>query len=245
MTDDIRQMTDEPSQAPQPAPRGSEPVFNLPAVVVILMGVMAAIQAVDAFYFTVPVRNVFLFHTAFIPARYGPMGEWGGAAFWSPITYSLLHGGWAHLALNCFWLAAFGSIVAHRIGAIRFLLFWILSSIAAAALFLVLNWDAPVLMVGASGVISALMGAASRFAFAREAGLVRADAHLSRRLTIVGSLSNRTVLGFLAVWFGINVLAATGFSMGAADTGIAWEAHIGGFLFGFFTFSLFDPLPPR
>jgi membrane associated rhomboid family serine protease len=50
------------------------------------------------------------------------------------------------------------------------------------------------------------------------------------------------VFGFLLVWFGINLLGAVGFSLRYCRFGDCMEAHVGGFLFGFLAFSLFDPI---
>jgi len=244
-------MTHEPDrQDPEmnhagPARPGHEPIFNIPNVVLAMLLVMVAIQvALDSL---LPQRAVLeiILQGAFIPQRYSvPISGQVGPYLWSPFSYSLLHGGYAHLVLNCFWLAAFGSIVARRIGWVRFLVFWFASAIASAALFLVFHWGDESIMVGASGVVSALMGAAARFAFGNN-GFRRDRAHLNPRTSIVRSLSNRTVVAFLAVWFGINLLTAVGFSFGMVDSAIAWEAHVGGFLFGFLTFSLFDTIGRR
>lgn len=232
---------DPHSAAPEPKVPGHEPVFNLPGVVLAMLLVMLAAQVgIDVLLDPRALYEIYV-QAAFIPQRYAhdPSGQdW--AYFWSPVSYSLLHGGYAHLVLNAFWLAAFGSVVARRIGALRFLTFWIFSAAAAAAMFLVFHWSDQSVMIGASGVVSALMGAASRFAFGRETGFRRDLAHLNPRLSLVEALTNRMVVGFLAVWFGLNVLAAAGFSFGMADSAIAWEAHVGGFLFGFLGFGLFD-----
>lgn len=222
-----------------------QPIFNIPNVVLAMLLIMVAVQvALDAALPPDTVNALFI-ETAFIPQRYAfdSTGQ-GGAYYWSPITYSFLHGGYAHLALNGFWLAAFGTVVARRIGWVRFVAFWIFSSIAAAALFLAFHWGDLSVMVGASGVVSGLMGAAARFAFS-SGGFRREHAHLNPRMSIAQSLSNRTVVVFLAVWFGINMLAAFGFSFDANESAIAWEAHVGGFLFGFLMFALFDPLKQR
>ncbi|WP_394689331.1 rhomboid family intramembrane serine protease [Hoeflea sp.] len=227
------------------SPPGNPPIFNIPNVVLAMLLIMVAIQVAMDVALPPDAVNALFIETAFIPQRYAfdAAGQ-GGAYYWSPISYSFLHGGYAHLALNGFWLAAFGTVVARRIGWVRFVAFWILSSISAAALFLAFHWGDRSVMVGASGVVSALMGAAARFAFGH-GGFQREYAHLNPRLSIVQSLSNRTVVVFLAVWFGINMLAAVGFTFGAGESAIAWEAHVGGFLFGFFMFELFDPLKPR
>ncbi|MGJ8570972.1 MAG: rhomboid family intramembrane serine protease [Hoeflea sp.] len=234
---------DHDVRSPGPNRPASEPVFNLPNVVLAMLLLMLAIQvALDSLLPQAAVLEIYL-QAAFIPQRYAvDISGQEGPYLWSPITYSLLHGGYTHLALNSFWLAAFGAVVARRIGWVRFLVFWLLSALASAALFLVFHWGAQTIMVGASGVVSALMGAAARFAFGDGGGFRRNQAHLNRRLSIAESLSNRTVVGFLVVWFAINILAAVGFSFGIADSAIAWEAHVGGFLFGFLAFSLFDPL---
>lgn len=231
------------SGPPQPH---SQPIFNLPNVILAMLLLMLAIQVAMASVLPqAAVLEIYL-QAAFIPQRYAvEMTGQGGPYFWSPVTYSLLHGGYTHLALNSFWLAAFGSVVARRIGWIRFLVFWLLSALASAALFLAFHWGEQTYMVGASGVVSALMGAAARFAFGDRGGFRRDQAHLNPRLSVVQSLSNRTVFSFLVVWFGINMLAAVGFSFGIADSAIAWEAHVGGFLFGFLAFSMFDPVERR
>ncbi|KJS08189.1 MAG: membrane protein [Hoeflea sp. BRH_c9] len=237
-------MTHEPDVTESGTGRpGHEPIFNIPNVVLAMLLVMVALQvALESLLPRAAVLEIYL-QGAFISERYAlsPSGQ-GGAYFWSPVTYSLLHGGYAHLALNSFWLAAFGSVVARRIGWARFLVFWVLSALASAALFLAFHWGDQNIMVGASGVVSALMGAAARFAFGFGSGFRRDRAHLNPRLSIVQSLKNRMVVGFLVVWFGINFLAFIGFSFGIADAAIAWEAHVGGFLFGFLAFALFDPM---
>ena len=98
-----------------------------------------------------------------------------------------------------------------------------------------------VVVVGASGVVAGLMGAAARFVFSPSGRISRQFAHLNRRLTIAEALSNRSVLVFSGIWFLTNFLIGFGQVFGSVAGGaVAWEAHIGGFLFGFFFFPLFD-----
>jgi membrane associated rhomboid family serine protease len=237
MTDFDRNPMPEPEdQAPPPR----EPVFNLPRIIVAVIAFMALVEAVRSYAISGEVETWLMLQAAFIPARYdGPVD---GAWLWSPVTYSLLHGGWTHLILNAVWLAAFGAVVARRIGNLRFVLFWVASAIASAVFFGLLHRGEVVVMVGASGVISALMGAASRFAFSG-AGFIGAASHLRPRLSLSQTLANRSAFTFLAVWFGINLLAGFGVSPGSGEVAIAWEAHLGGFLFGFFCFDYFDRQP--
>ena len=231
-----------PGEGREPAfvERGREPIFDLPGVVTAAIAVMILIEAAKAYLLDDAGITALLVEGAVIPARY-TSSPIDGAWFWSPVTYSFIHGGWLHLIINAFWLAAFGAIVARRIGTARFVLFWLVSAIASAALFTALHHGETLVMVGASGVVSALMAAAARFAFQASNGFNRNKAHLWPRLTIGQSLANKSVVGFLIVWFGINMLAAIGISPGAGEATIAWEAHVGGFLFGFFAFGLFDP----
>ena len=229
---------------PPPPPPRSEPVFNLPRVVLLALGVLAVVFAVQSL---VPPawEETIVVTFGFSPVRYDvafehQSGEW----LWTPLTYSLLHGSIAHLGFNALWLAAFGTPVARRIGAARFLAFWVFSSAAGAALHAAVNWGQPTLMVGASAVVSGLMGAACRFAFGRRgrSGLSDSDAAIyAPRLSVLQALRERTVLVFTAAWLFGNVVIAFGIPLfGDMSAAVAWDAHIGGFLSGFLFFALFD-----
>lgn len=223
-------------------PGARQPVFNLPSVIVWVLGVMWLVQFVRDFLLT-GFRNVqVVIEGGFIPIRYSiGFGDQSLAWLWTPLTYSLLHGGFAHIIVNSIWLMAFGAVVARRIGTARFVVFWLFSAIAAAGLYWLANQGSNVPMIGASGVVSGLMGAAARFAFPMNGRFNRTEAHLLPRLSLLQAMSNRTVLIYVAVWFAINALAAFGFAAGAGEGAqIAWEAHIGGFVFGFLFFPLFD-----
>jgi membrane associated rhomboid family serine protease len=63
-------------------------------------------------------------------------------------------------------------------------------------------------------------------------------------LSLWRALRNPRVLGFLAVWFGVNIVFGLGsISVGTEGATVAWQAHIGGFIAGLMLFSLFDPVP--
>ncbi|WP_337184707.1 rhomboid family intramembrane serine protease [Shinella sp.] len=222
--------------------RKREPAFNLPASLVFVLGVLILVHLVRTYLLSASTDEFVLLHFGFIPGRYSiPLSEQDLGWLWSPVTYSLLHGGWEHLIFNAFWMVAFGVPVVRRIGRTRFFLFWCLSAIAAVAFHTALHWGAMILVVGASGVVSGLMGAAARFVFSPSGRISRQFAHLNRRLTIAEALSNRSVLVFSGIWFLTNFLIGFGQIFGTVAGGaIAWEAHIGGFLFGFLFFPLFD-----
>lgn len=166
-----------------------------------------------------------------------------GAAWWTPLTYTLLHGGWTHLAVNGLTLAAFGAPVARRFGPLRFLAFYAACGIAGAAAHLLIHpFDfGPV--VGASAAISGTMAAVARFAFAPGAplgermGTMRED----KGGAPPSLASNRGAMFFLAAWFGVNLLFGLFPQAAGAPGAIAWEAHMGGFLAGLALFDVFDP----
>ncbi len=239
--------TNELHQPTEPAAKPPRtPIFNLPGAIVATIGLLAAIYAVQAIFLTESGVDVLFFDFGFIPLRYiTPLAEQGPQLFWTPLTYSLLHGNIEHILFNGLWLMAFGAPVARRIGWVRYTVFWVLASVASAALHAVLNWGQATVLIGASGVVSALMGAACRFAFPSERR-VALPAHLNPRHSIVETFRSRTVVMFMLFWFVGNILIAVGIPL-IGDTGapIAWDAHIGGFLFGFVLFSLFDRPPPE
>lgn len=221
-----------------PPPR-REPAFNIPGVVLALLGLCAAVHLARVYLLTTEQDIQLIIAAAFIPIRYSGQYLLEIYAFTSPVTYSLLHGGFAHLAVNMVWLAAFGSPLATRIGAARFLLFWVFTALAAVALHYVLHASSPVPLVGASGAISGMMGAAARYGFrtGREAGR---SVFAGRILSIGETLRSRTALTFLGVWMVVNLATGLAGGLPGAEGGIAWEAHIGGLLAGFLAVRLFD-----
>ncbi len=220
-------------------PARREPVFNLPRIVIFFIAVCVAVYVIEFHVLSMQQDYELLVRGAFIPVRYSGEFPLDIYAFTSPVTYSLMHGSFAHLAVNMIWLGAFGSPLANRLGAARFVLFWVAASVAAVALHYVLHMNDPVPLVGASGAISGMMGAAARFGFRidRSSGQ---SAFGGPVLPIPLVLRSRGVVTFLAVWMAINLVTGlVGLTPGETSQ-IAWEAHIGGFLVGFFCIALFD-----
>lgn len=233
----------ERQEGPVPPSRRGPPVFNLPGVVMWLIIICAGLHFFRHYVLTIDQDVALIVNFAFIPARYTGQYVIDVYAFAGPLTYALLHGSIAHLAVNMIWLAAFGSPLANRLGTARFLLFWIVTSLAAVGLHYVLHSDDMTPLVGASGAISGMMGAAARFGFQIDRR-VGQSAFAGRILPISLVLRSRMVVTFLGVWMGINLLMGMGFGEPDSGSRIAWEAHIGGFLAGFFLLRLFDPGPP-
>lgn len=147
-----------------------------------------------------------------------------------------LHGGWLHLIGNMWILYIFGDNVESRLGHARYLLFYIVSGLLAGIIHLVTNQGSTVPTIGASGAIAGVMGA--YFILYPRA----------RILTFVPIFFFFTLVElpayiFLGFWFLLQFFSGT-FSLfaGARDfTGIAWWAHIGGFLSGIGLLKLLAP----
>lgn len=173
----------------------------------------------------------------------------GPLRWWTALSYMLLHGGAAHLVMNCVWLLAFGTAVARRFGAMRFLALFMVTGVAGAAVFYAFHPYGLQPVIGASAAISGAMGAAVRFAFAPGAplgggytGERNIWAYRRAAPPLLHVLKERRAMTFLGLWFALNLLFGVVAPIGA-DGPVAWEAHIGGFLSGFLGFALFDPSP--
>lgn len=220
------------------APR-REPVFNLPSIVLGLIALCIGIHLMRTYLLTPDQDFEVLVRAAFVPIRYSGEYEIDVWAFTSPFTYALLHGGVAHLLINMVWLAAFGSPLANRIGALRFAIFFAVTGLASAGLFYLVHPLGQAPLVGASGSISGMMGAAARFAFRIDRSSGR-GAFAGEPLPMRDVLRSRGAMTFLAVWMVVNLVTGlVGFTPGD-ESQIAWEAHIGGFVAGFFGLRLFD-----
>jgi membrane associated rhomboid family serine protease len=234
-----------------PPPSTRQPVLNLPPVVGVLIGVLVAIHAFRIYGLGAEADIQVILNFAFIPIRevqpeaFAGMAQ-AGAWVWTFLTYAFLHGDWMHVAINCVWLAAFGSPLARRFGAVRFLAFSAVGAVAGAALHLAIYPHSLVPMVGASAAISAQMAGAARFVFQTGGpmwGRSALDAHRRPAAPLTEIVRDRRVLAFLGVWFGINIVFGLTGGAGLAAGGIAWDAHIGGFIAGLLLFRVFDPVP--
>ncbi len=240
MVADPQRQVREPSGDGFPRRPSREPVFNIPPVIVLIVAVCAVVHLLRVYVLTLDQDIWLLLRAAFIPVRYSGYYDLDVYAFTTPFTYAFLHGGIAHLAINMVWLLAFGSPLANRLGAVRFLVFWAATALAAAALHWALHPLDQAPLVGASGAISGMMGAAARFGFRidRTGGRPRFGGPL---LGFPEILRSRGVLVFLGVWMAVNLVTGL-VGLGAGESSaIAWEAHIGGFLAGFLGIRLFMP----
>lgn len=258
-------------------PRGShEPIFNLPKLVLAVILLLVGIHAVRNLLLSDAANLELLVDWAVVPARwavaYGgfrpedvvetlestsngsllaPLAAYvlsGGGKPWTGMTYALLHGSWTHVLVNSIWFAAFGSPVARRFGAGRFLALTAAAAFGGAVAFVWVNPLEVLPMVGASAAVSGMMAAAAWFMFSRPIWFSEgrpAEPHERPRESFASLIRNRNVVIFLLVWLAINYLSAIlARPLGIADASIAWEAHVGGFLVGLLLFPLMDPHAP-
>jgi membrane associated rhomboid family serine protease len=189
---------------------------------------------------------------AFIPARYtalglGLPGGWT-ARFTSFVTHAFVHADAAHLLINSAWLLAFGSIVARRVGAGRFLALLAFTGAAGAAAFWAGNPGLAVPVVGASGAVSGLTGAVMRFLFKAigtgNGHLLSENPAAIPRAKLGEVFRDRRALMMLGVLVATNLLLGLGLGTLITPGGIAWEAHLGGLAAGLFLFQWFDRQAP-
>ncbi|MGF1454844.1 MAG: rhomboid family intramembrane serine protease [Alphaproteobacteria bacterium] len=233
------------------APPPHQPAINAPSVVLWLIG---AIVLAHLMRVALPIETStrLIFDFGFIPARLtqGVAGAedlftlpepLGGLATF--LTYAMLHGDLMHLGFNSVWLLAFGAPVARRLGDARFMALFCICAVGGAVLHLVMNMDGVIPVVGASGAIAGLMGAAARFMFSqRQVGLLGWP---SSAPVPLAPLTDQRVMGFVAIWVLLNlVMGVIGFGGPGEAKLIAWEAHLGGFFSGLLAMPLFDPYRP-
>jgi membrane associated rhomboid family serine protease len=230
--------------------RANEPIFNVPGAVIGVIALLAAVHAARSFL--APYDDAWLVYAlAIVPARYTEGGgEWPGgttAEYTSFVTHMLVHGDLFHLAINSAWLLAFGGAIAERVGSLRFLAFSLFTGVAGAITFILINPGLEAPVIGASGAVAGLMGGTMRFMFSAmdDGGFhqLREAPRTVRLMPLGEALADRRVLAVSALFILLNVLAIFGFGGAQSPGGIAWEAHLGGYIAGLLAFGLFDAPP--
>ncbi len=152
--------------------------------------------------------------------------------FLTIFTSMFMHGSLLHLGTNMLYLWIFGNNIEDRLGHMRFIVFYLLCGIVAAYTHAIAEQESLIPMVGASGAVSGILGAYLLiFPRARVYTLI----FLGFFIQVV-RLPAFFVIGLWIVIQFINGILSKGF---VGQGGVAWFAHIGGFLFGLLTISLF------
>ena len=183
-----------------------------------------------AFFYEIKLPSAalekFIFTWGLIPAHFwsNPNGTWE-----TIFSAMFLHGGWFHLLSNMWVLFIFGDNVEARLGKIRYLIFYLLSGAAAGLLQAFILPASQVPMIGASGAIAGVLGAyLVLFPNARVASLVP--------IFFIFTVVEVRAFIFLIFWFVLQLYSGL---FAAQASGVAWWAHVGGFLFGMIMAPLF------
>ena len=152
----------------------------------------------------------------------------------SLFTFMFLHGGFMHLIGNMWSLYIFGDNVEEQLGSARYIFFYLLCGLASGMVHLMFNTYSNVPTIGASGAIAGVMGAYFiLYPHSRILTLIP--------IIIIPWFVEIPAFFYLGVWFLLQFFNAAG-SSGHAG-GIAWWAHIGGFVFGILFLRLFERIP--
>lgn len=204
--------------------RDNQPSYRFPVATYTLMGInflvfMLQLQA------GLDNKEVFYFY-GLVPAKYtvGEMSRYFsiGNQLFSILSYMFLHGGFFHFIGNMWSLYIFGDNVEEHFGSLRFTGFYLICGIISGCFHFVLNPISMVPTIGASGAIAGVMGAYFLL-------FPRAKILTIIPIIIIPLFLEIPAFIFLGFWFAMQFFNATGAGAGA---GIAWWAHIGGFVAG-------------
>lgn len=163
--------------------------------------------------------QAFMYHFGGIPKEI-----LAGQDYFTLFTNMFLHAGFMHILGNMLFLWVFADNIEATIGNVNFIIFYILGGLAASFVHIYLNPSSEIPTVGASGAIAAVLGAY----------IVLFPKNNIRIRFLVFKPFNMAAIFFLGIWFVQNLFSGLG-SLGpesAQSGGVAWWAHIGGFVFG-------------
>lgn len=202
--------------------RRSAPVVTL---VLIALNVLV-------FFLELQGGNAFITQWAFIPARFS---ENPSSEAVTLLSAMFMHGGWLHLGGNMLYLWIFGDNVEDRFGPVRFLIFYLLAGFAASFAQYFVNPGSTIPNVGASGAIAGVLGA-----YILMFPKARVDVLLGRQVVAMPAF---VVLGFWIVLQLVSGVGAIANTSQTGDTGgVAYMAHVGGFVAGLVLGGLFGGL---
>jgi membrane associated rhomboid family serine protease len=194
---------------------------QLPGVVVV--SYLLVFANVYGFYLTLSAVDIaaFVNRYAFVPAQFSIFEP---ASMLSVFTSMFLHAGWLHLLANMWFLAVFGPNMERAWGPLRFLFYYLIAGVAAIFLQYIFTTHPELPMLGASGAIAGVLGAY----------FVYFPQHRVTTLIPIGFIP--IFLGIpagiiLLYWFGLQVVAGL-YGDSVVQSGVAFFAHIGGFLAG-------------
>ena len=210
-----------------------QPVLRVPNIIRVLAA-LAILAHFRGIFLTGVQENFVLRYFAFIPERFQSPELWHYESITlalSPVTYAYIHSDMYHLLLNVFFLLAFGTAVARRMSLIQFLLLYIFSGIFSAFFWMGFNPHEIAPLIGSSGALSGILGALVHISIAPKFQTDPWHPIMPKRVAVLFSI----------FWVGTNLIFWLFEVMIFSELGnIAWEAHIGGFIFGFLVGRIFD-----
>lgn len=172
-----------------------------------------------------------------VPARYA-FPDWAALSGFPAMgalpffSYMFLHAGWWHVIMNMWMLWIFADNIEDVMGHLRFFVFYVLCGLAALALHMAFNLTESSPIIGASGAIAGVLGAYITL-------YPRGKVLTLIPIIIIPYFVQLPAWLFLGFWFASQVFSGLFETLGAPVAGIAWWAHVGGFLAGMFLVRLF------
>jgi len=216
--------------------RDTIPSKNYPVVNNCIIGINVVLYLVQMAQG--PDLNRFVYIYGLVPARYSIPQITSyfttGQQFFSLLSFMFLHGGFWHLLGNMWSLYIFGDNVEDRLGPLRYIVFYLLCGITSGLSHLIFNLNSNIPTIGASGAIAGVMGAYL---------ILHPNAKILTLIPIIFIpwFIEIPAFFFLGFWFLLQFINAAGSHGGIG--GIAWWAHIGGFIFGIIFLKIFLLLP--
>ena len=181
-----------------------------------------ALIAINVLFFLVELiaGDAFIETWAFVPTRFlaNPGGD-----FITIFTSMFMHGGWLHIGGNMLYLWIFGDNIEDRFGHLRYLVFYLVCGVAATFAQMAFSMGSSIPNLGASGAIAGVLGAYVLL-------------FPQRRVTVMvgAGVTQMPALIVIGLWFVLQLFSGIGSIAATADTGgVAYMAHVGGFIAGF------------
>jgi membrane associated rhomboid family serine protease len=169
---------------------------------------------------------------AFVPSRFlaDPAGQ-----FLTLFSSMFMHAGWLHLGSNMLYLWIFGDNVEDRFGHVQYLIFYLLCGLAATFAQMAFNMNSNIPNLGASGAIAGVLG-----------GYLLMFPQQAVKVLVGNRMAAVSALIVIGMWFVLQLFSGVASITSTADTGgVAFMAHVGGFVAGFLLTFLFRGSPRR
>lgn len=210
-------------------PSGSFPLVTVSLILVNVLVFLFELSLgtrLDSFLFQFGIVPIKVIYSADIP------GSNFANTYFPFLSYMFLHGGFVHLIGNMWFLWIFGDNIEDRLGRIQFILFYFICGIGSAIVHVYFNRQSGIPCVGASGAIAGVLGA-YMVTFPRARVLVVLP------LFIIWQIIELPAIFVLGFWFLIQFFTGAATISSAHGGGVAWWAHIGGFVLGIILIKIF------